>query len=173
MVATILGISRNLGTYDYFVRTNLSTCIDCKRLLRMVASLDKGGIMYTGGRRMTHNGITYISGTSIILNNKGASFLVKKYTENKQKYDALHEFDDVVIGEIMKGRSSMTTKFNMLDADSQKSAAQNIEDFGNLATPFFRSKTMWYGENSTSASIVELLELFNGYLTQDLDSDKQ
>ncbi len=169
---TILGISKNLGTYDYFVRTNLSTCIDCRRLMNMITAVDKGGIMYTGGRRMTHNGITYISGTSIMLNSKAASLLVKKYTDNKRLYDDLQEFDDVVIGEILKDKSSLSAEYNMLDADPQKSTAQNIEDFKNLATPFFRSKTMLYDKNSTNASIVELFESFNEYLTQDVDNGK-
>ena len=170
---TISSISQNLESYDFFVRTNLSTCIDCKKLVRMINGVNNDHLVYTGGRRLEKDGTTYISGTSIMLNKTAASLLVSRYNKNKQMYDDLYEFDDVVIGKIMKNKVTMMEKYGMFDADPMKSSAKNIDDYKNLLTPFFRTKTMTFRrENKNRSSMKELFELFNQYLMQDLDKDK-
>ena len=170
---TMLGISKNLGAYDYFVRTNLSTCIDCRKLMNMISDADHGGTLYTGGRRMTNSGIPYISGTSIVLNAKAASLLVKRYTAEKRMYDKLWAFDDVVIGKILEGESTMLKQYEMYDADTEKSPVENIEVFKGLSTPFFRTKTIIYTEAYSDTNTVNLFELFNDLVSQDLDNSKQ
>ena len=161
---TVLALERNLEKYDYFVRTNLSTCIDCKKLVDMISDISGPSPMYTGGRRLTHEQVPFISGTSIVLDLDAARLLVDRYRSDQKLYDTLAKMDDVVIGKILEGKSTYSEKYGLFDADSSKTATQNIEHFATLDTPFLRTKTMLYrsaDEYGNHDTNIDLIRLFN------------
>ena len=139
----------------------------------MISDVDHRETLYTGGRRITGGDVTYISGTSIVLNAKAARLLVKRYMAEKRMYDGLAKFDDVVIGMILKDESTMLKQYEMYDADVLKSPAQNMDVFKSLTTPFLRTKTILYDGAYSDTGNVDLFELFNDFLSQDLDNSKQ
>ena len=128
---SVLAIKKELKHFDFFVRTNLSTYIDCERLQNMIAEYQfHEGPLYTGGLLFDWG----ISGTSIVMNQKAADVLVSAYSKIKDK----NVPDDVVIGEILKCHLHYTTEFEIMYWNFDLSIFDNFRQFSLKKTPFMR-----------------------------------
>jgi len=128
-----LAIKKELKHFDFFVRTNLSTYVDCERLQTMIAkyeSYDKP--LYTGGLLFDWG----ISGTSIVINQKAAEILVSAYPRIKN----MNVPDDVVIGTILSPYLDYTQDFEIMLWNFDLSTSANLRQFSLTKTPFIRLK---------------------------------
>ena len=130
---SVLAIKKELKHFDFLVRTNLSTYVDCERLQTMIAkyeSYDKP--LYTGGLLFDWG----ISGTSIVINQKAAEILVSAYPRIKN----MNVQDDVVIGTILSPYLDYTQDFEIMLWNFDLSTSANLRQFSLTKTPFIRLK---------------------------------
>lgn len=86
-----------LQTYDYLVRTNISTLIDLENLYSFLESSPRT-LFYTGGNLMKHRrGVFFMQGTAIIL----SIDVVQSLVSNPIVYNIV---DDVKLGLLIKNR---------------------------------------------------------------------
>ena len=85
-------------TYDYLVRTNISTLVDLENLYSFLESSPRN-LFYTGGHLMKNKGVFFMQGTAIIL----SIDVVQKLLSRPIVYDIV---DDVKLGMLIKNRFS-------------------------------------------------------------------
>ncbi len=90
------------STFDYFIRTNLSSLFDYKV---MVQWLHQNPLDYGGKLENAFDEWEFASGAGIYLSRKGCQVFVEHFKEMEQEYDLL---DDVVIGKVMQKYVPMT-----------------------------------------------------------------
>ena len=107
-IKTIRLLTTNL-TYDYLVRSNISTVIDLTKLTNLLANIKNTNIYATGWTLVGCKKcgpknflLSYASGTSIILDKVSAKYLLDN--ADKLRYDII---DDMSIGLLMKSNKGV------------------------------------------------------------------
>jgi hypothetical protein len=106
-------VNSNLD-YDYIFRTNTSSYVDCRNLMKYLSKISKDGVDYCGfiGK---FDGIDYVSGSGIIL----SQFAVKSILKTKNKLDE-SVVEDVAIGKLLKLSNILPTQGKRKDIESHK-----------------------------------------------------
>ena len=122
-------------SYDYIVRSNISTIINFSLLQN---NLRSNPIQYGGGALLTHNNIVYASGTSIIIGMPLAKELCKK--TDKAQYDLI---DDVAIGLLIKEYFPNVTPVSIghFAVLPNMNGGCNLQDLSLSDTIFYRNRS--------------------------------
>ena len=126
-------------SYDYIVRSNISTIINFSLLQN---NLRSNPIQYGGGALLTYNyrgvDIVYASGTSIIVGMPLAKELCKK--TDKVQYDII---DDVAIGILIKEYFPTVTPVSIghLIVIPNMNGGCNVQDLSLSDTIFYRNRS--------------------------------
>jgi hypothetical protein len=112
-------VDSNLS-YDYIFRTNTSSYVNYKNLIRFLKKIHLEGTDYCGYIG-NYNGIEYVSGSGIIL----SEHAIKSIISYQSKLD-INVVEDVAIGKLLKINKILPTKGKRKDIESHKDI-RNLE----------------------------------------------
>ena len=94
---SLIALKELKDTYDFYLRTNLSSFVNFNTLSKLLNELRNREIFYGG----PCDPANWVSGTSIVMSSKVVSILVKYGFQNKY-YNDKNTPDDVLIGKVLK-----------------------------------------------------------------------
>jgi len=112
-------VDSNLS-YDYIFRTNTSSYVNYKNLIRFLKKIHEEGTDYCGYIG-NYNGIEYVSGSGIILSENA----IKSIISSQSELD-INVVEDVAIGKLLKINKILPTKGKRKDIESHKDI-RNLE----------------------------------------------
>lgn len=152
ILKTINSLKTVRNKYDFYIRTNLSTFFIFENLLNMLKTIDQREILYTGSfmfnnkyKACINKKITYIQGTTIIMNNKGNNYLLDNVHLQENMFDKCH--DDIIIGLVFENMK-IHIKKRLFAYDNSLSIKENVNYIEKNKIPYVRIKKINDFENA-------------------------